>query len=65
LTLFIFSSNNQGASHDAKDSVFLHPSDLVWFESLGGHGTVDDVSKGVNKGVKSALEKAPIKTGKK
>ena len=40
----LFHPNNQGASYYPKDSVSLHPSYLVWFESLGGHGTVDDVS---------------------
>ncbi len=40
-----FSSNNQIATDNAEGSVILHPSYLVWLESLGGQWTVDDVGE--------------------
>jgi hypothetical protein len=41
--LLIFSSNYQGSSNDSEGFVFLHPSYLVWLESLGREWTIDKV----------------------
>jgi hypothetical protein len=45
LSFLFFSCNNQVATDDAEGSVILHPSYLVWLESLGGQWTVDDVGE--------------------